>query len=81
MRDVRNAAKLARGLPKFGEVLQAKKGVVPTLCGEPRYLELFWDLTPEQKERQIFVIRGTVDGKDFECKIAKQALEHYLRAI
>lgn len=80
-RDEKAATKLARDLPKYGDILKMKKGIVPTISGHPRYLELFWDISPEHKQAQVFILKGKIDGKDFECQVAKQALEHYLRAV
>ena len=76
-REGDKAASLANNLPKFGEVLKTKRGVIPALAGNEDYVEVLWDLNDLCKEMQVFELRVG----DNRVRISKQALEHYLRAV
>lgn len=76
-REGDKAASLANNLPKFGEVLKTKRGVVPALAGNTSRVEILWDLNDLCKEMQVFELRVG----DRRVRISKQALEHYLRAV
>lgn len=84
-RDDKKATKLARDLPKFREVVKAKSGGIPCLGGNVSQLEIRWDLNPDAIEAQVFELVGRVkvDGRTYPMRvmIARQALEHFLRAV
>lgn len=76
-REGDKAAKLAKDLPKFGEVLRTKRGRVKALAGNEDYIEVLWDLNDLCKEMQVFELRVG----DRRVRISKQALDHFLRAV
>lgn len=76
-REATDATKLARDLPKFGEVLRTKRGRVKALGGNEDYVDILWDLSKHCKKGQVFEIRVG----DRRVRISKQALDHFLRAV
>lgn len=76
-REGEHATKLARDLPKFGEILKTKRGIVKALAGDEDYVELRWDLNPLCKRDQVFEL---VVG-DRKVRLSKQAVDHFLRAV
>lgn len=80
-RDAKKAVKHAKDMPKFGEIVQSKRGVVPVLGGGR--IELIWDYSEKASEEQIFMLRVNCSKHDHSIylPIAKQAWEHVSRAI
>jgi hypothetical protein len=76
-REATDATKLARELPKFGEILKTKHGRIKALGGNEDYVDMYWDLNQRCKKGQVFEIRVG----DRRVRISKQALEHFLRAV
>lgn len=76
-REGDKATKLAKNLPKFGEVVKTKRGIVPALAGNEDHVEILWDLNDLCKEMQVFELRVG----DRRVRISKQALDHFLRAV
>jgi hypothetical protein len=76
-REVDDATKLAKDLPKFGEILKTKRGRVKSLGGNEDYIDILWDLNPKCKRDQVFEIRIG----DRRARISKQALDHFIRAV
>jgi len=76
-RKENDATKLARDLPKFGEILRTKRGRVKALGGNEDYVDILWDLNAKCKRDQVFEIRIG----DRRARISKQALDHFLRAV
>ena len=76
-REGNDATKLARDLPKFGEILRTKRGRVKALGGNEDYVDILWDLNAKCKRDQVFEIRIG----DRRARISKQALDHFIRAV
>lgn len=67
----------AKGLPRFRDILKAKRAYLPFLAGPATHAELRWDLTERMHDEQVFMM--VLDGKQYY--VSKQALEHFLRAV
>lgn len=84
-RDQAAATKLARDLPKFGEVVRARGGWLKTMGGNVGVWRLDWDFSSQSTNEQVFRMEGhvTIDGipHRVETFVSKQALEHFLRAV
>lgn len=76
-RDAAKAVKHAAHLEKFGKIVEMKRGVIPVLQGNARFIELFWDFSDKASEEQVFLMK--IDGREY--LISKQAWEHVARAI
>jgi len=76
-REEKDATRLARDLPKFGEILKTKHGRIKALGGNEDYVEVYWDLNEHCKNGQVFELRVG----DRRVRISKQALEHFIRAV
>ena len=84
-RTTEDTTKYAEKLPKFGEVVRRKRGVIKDFNGDR--VAINWDWNEWSHKHQMF--RLEVEGKcskgDHTCTkdviVSKQALEHFTRAV
>lgn len=75
--DHSKATQHAKALPKFGDIVMAKQGVVPFLSGPASHMRLIWNFSQRAKEEQVVIMN--INGSEYY--VSRQALEHFLRAV
>lgn len=79
-RDIKQAMRHTKDLPKFGEVLERRATTLKNLGSRPS-VTMEWDLNDAAKQAQVFRIELRDKDLCLDAYISKQELEHYLRAV